>query len=164
MAAICAQAGLNFRKWEWDDGIDMEVGSNKTIDGLCLPNIAIPLQVKATASWSVANDLIAFPLKAKNYTRLREEGLMYPQYLVLYTLPQNPDDWIEYEENHCKLFNCAFYLNLAGQPALPINTDGTTQETKTVHVPIANRLTGHALNELFIQACESVKSWRNGHA
>jgi hypothetical protein len=164
LAAICAHAGLNIRRWDWDDGIDMEIGSSKQVAGTCLPSIGIPLQVKATARWEVNNNSIAFPLKASNYTRLREEGLMLPQFLVLYTLPQEREKWIAYEEDHCKLYHTAFYLNLAGEQELVAGPDGVTQETKTVHVPLANRLTGPALLRLFNDACETIKGWRNPHA
>lgn len=142
----------------------MEIGSNKPIAGLCLPSIAIPLQIKATATWEVVKNKIAFPLKASNYARLREDGLMLPQFLVVYTLPQERNQWVVYEHDHCRLYNTAFYVNLAGEPALPVATDGLTQQTKTVHVPIANRLTGPVLLELFNQACDTVKGWRNSCA
>ncbi len=164
LAAICAQAGLNIRNWKWDDGIDMEVGSSKRIAGVCLPSIGIPLQVKATASWEVINEHISYPLKASNYTKLREDNLMLPQYFILYTLPMQRERWVVYDDDHCKLYNCAFYLNLAGQPPLPLDANGSPQQTKTVHVPVANRLTGPVLHDLFVQACETVKAWRNGHA
>lgn len=108
LAAIIAQAGLNVRTWNWDDGIDLEIGSSKHIDGLCLPTLALPFQVKSTEDWKVSNGLIAYRLKLAAYERLRATGQMYPQYLVLYTLPRDREQWVTHGDDHCKLHNCAF--------------------------------------------------------
>jgi hypothetical protein len=164
LAAICAQAGLNVRHWKWDDGIDMEIGSSKPIQGICLPTIAMPLQVKATEDWEVKNGRIAFSLKAAAYTRLSATDLLLPQYLVLYTLPRERDRWVVYKDDHCQLFHTAYYMNLAGEPVLTAGADGNIQESKTVHVPVAQRLTAPVLLALFEKICDTVRGWRNSHA
>ncbi len=162
MQAITAQAGLNVRRWDWDDGIDMEVGTNKPIEGISFPNLAIPIQVKATAAWEIKDDHIAFSLNAKTYDNLRRATIP-SQFLVLYTLPESKAQWLTYAADHCRMFNVAHYLNLAGSPALALGTDGEPHHSKTVRVPVANRLTAEVLASLFEDACQTVRQMRCRH-
>lgn len=163
LQAIIAQAGLNTNSWKWDDGIDLQVGSNKEIAGVSFPSVTIPLQVKATAAWEVKDHHIAYSLKAAAYNRLRRTTAI-PQYLVLYTLPEKRDGWVTYDTDHCRLFNIAHYVDLAGGPAIGLNARGEQAETITVHVPTANRLTATSLLGLFEQACQKLRALEGNHA
>lgn len=159
--ALTAQAGLNIRRWEWDDGIDLEVGSNKPMYGdFVFSSYHIGLQVKATENWSIRDGKIAYPLKSKNYERLRIPNKFNPEYLILHTLPTERDRWLCHQVDHTDILHHAYYLDLSSLPALVPDAHGHLQETRTVHVPVENILTGQKLFHLFESACESILSMR----
>jgi hypothetical protein len=161
LQALAAQAGLNVRRWEWDDGIDLEVGSNKPMHGdYVFSSFHIGLQVKATQNWSVQNGKIAYPLKSTNYQRLRTPNKFSPEYLILHTLPIARDRWLCHQADHTDILHHAYFMDLSGLPALSPNANGEIQGTRTVHVPVANVLTGAKLFQLFESACKEVLSVR----
>lgn len=164
--AIAAQAGLNVKRWEWDDGIDLEVGTNKPIQGsFTLATYHIGLQVKATENWTISDGKISYPLKSKNYNRLCSPRKFNPEYLVLHTLPKERERWICHQDDHADILHHAYFVDLSNLPALEVREDGDTQQTKTVYVPVANVLTGPKLLELFQAACQDVLSiGRSSHA
>lgn len=159
--ALTAQAGLNVRRWEWDDGIDLEVGSNKPMHGdFVFSSFHIGLQVKATENWSVRDGRIAYPLKSKNYQRLCIPNKFNPEYLILHTLPTERDRWLCHQADHTDILHHAYFLDLSNLPALVPNANGEIQQTCTVHVPVANILTGAKLLQLFETACQDILSVR----
>ena len=106
--AIAAQAGLNIKDCRWDDGVDMDIGSNKKLPGFPnIRNLYLVLQLKSTMDWEVKNDHIHFALKASNYTMLRDPASYLPQYLVLYTMPMSRIQWIRHENiNYYRCKDC----------------------------------------------------------
>lgn len=126
---------------------------------MTFPNLALPLQVKATEVWEVRDGVIAYALKASNYERLRLDSFP-PQYLVLYTLPQSRARWIVPRDDHVDLLHRAYFLNLAGGAELKPTRQGRERRTKTVYVPVKNRLTAPALLRLFKDACEEAMKLR----
>lgn len=146
---------MNLKQCRWDDGIDIEIGSNKpTFGNLYFRNLYVNLQVKSTEDWQVSSDgTIAYALKASNYEQLREPCFP-PSYLVLYTLPHARAHWVVNRDNLCEFRNSAFFLSLRGQPALVARSDGRQRYTRTVRVPTKNRLTAMSLLGLYRQACE----------
>jgi hypothetical protein len=155
--AISAQFGLNIKSWKWDDGIDLEIGSNKPIEteagDMTFKTVAIGLQVKATKNWEVKDGQIAFPLKAANYERLRKPNSFPPEYLVLYTLPLTREQWVCHRDDHTDFLHRAYFADLSGQPALRPSETGDFPTSKTVYVPTANVLTGPRLLELYRAHC-----------
>lgn len=151
--AICAQVGLNYRIAACDDGIDLEVGSNKPQFGNHrFRNLHLPLQLKATAVWEVKDNTIAFTLKQSTYDMLRSEAWP-PAYLVLYTLPQARAHWVVQQHEAAEFRHRAFYLNLQGAAPLAVSGNGRRRKHKTVHVPVANRLSAVSLLRLYHGVC-----------
>lgn len=153
--AITAQAGLNIKSCRWDDGIDIEIGSNKPMFGnTYFRNLYLCLQVKATENWEVAADgTIGFSLKGSNYEQLREECFP-PRYLVLYTLPHSRAHWMVHRSDHTDFNNAAFFVSLLGLPELRVAANGKKRGSRTITVPTANRFTAVSLLRLYREACE----------
>ena len=142
--ALCAQAGLNISSWEWDDGLDLTVGSaKKGFAGVKIRNVKFHLQLKSTAGWAIANGKIAFWLKASKYNQLAQES-WDPQHLVLYTLPQHRGKWIQSNGDNAVLNHCAYFYSFDRLKELPAGTAG-----KTIHIPTTNRLTASELLAMY---------------
>ncbi len=115
----------------------------------------IRLQVKATAVWQCDDDgVIRFPLEISTYNLLRSPSI-HDQYLVLYVLPGSRSRWLIHDKKYTRILDSAYYLNLKDYPAV------SNRCTKTVHVPVQNRLTAVKLRQLFV--AEAAK-WRSANA
>lgn len=156
--AITAQAGLNIKSPEWDDGIDLEIGSTKPAsNNIKHRNIWISLQLKSSACWKLKNGHIHYFLKKSNYDQLRAES-MSDQFLVLYTLPRDPGrfSWITQEPDHAAFRSRAFYLSLQDMPDIKSKSNGRERSGKTIKIPIENRLTAASLRNIYLK---SVSKW-----
>lgn len=166
---ICAQVGLNIGRTEFDNGIDLIVGSSKPIGGKSISNLYVALQLKATINWTVRAGLIKYSLDAKNYVQLNASSVM-DQYLVLCTLPHPRAHWLTnhpgdnnsplcpaHEHAFSVFSNGVYYLSLANLPALGDNPKtGKPYKNKTVSIPISQRLTAISLYNLYKTALESI--------
>jgi len=159
MRAICAQAGLNIKQHEFDNGLDLEITSVRPENGGAYANVTVSFQLKATERWDVNGaDHISYDLPVKNYNQLRQESIT-PQYLVLFTLPNEQDDWIKYrfeQDDHkhvVEIRHMAYYLSLKGKPKI------NNQKTIRVNIPVINKLTSQALMELYQSQITQTHSW-----
>jgi hypothetical protein len=158
MRVICAQAGLNIKKCEFDNGIDLDIGSCKPTEQNSIANAFIAVQLKSTENWQVENNnFIKYDLPIKNYNQLRLNNSLVPQYLVLFTLPPQTSHWVTYkfeytEHKHVvEIRHMAYYFSLKGEP----ETENTT--TIRVQIPINNKLTAEVLTDLYQQVANP--SW-----
>lgn len=161
LEAITAQVGLNISNTKWDDGLDMHIGSTKPlVPNFNCRNFWLALQVKSTADWAISNGKIPFFLKQSNYDQLRASSLM-PQFLILYTFPQHRDgrsSWVYQAPEHVEFRSRAFYLDLTNQPPLSARSNGRRRVGRTVHVPVASRLTAVSLRNLYVNYALSTKA------
>jgi hypothetical protein len=154
--ALCAQAGLNISSWEWDDGLDLTVGSAKRgYAGVTIRNVKFHLQVKSTTDWKVVDGKIAFRIKKAKYNQLAEKSVD-PQHLVLYTLPPNRAEWIKSLPNNAVLNHCAYFLSFDRLKPLRVVDP---EEKATIHLSTTNRLTAGELVRLYREAASD---WVNG--
>ncbi len=162
MQAICAQAGLNINKSVFDNGIDLEVGSNRAIGNLHIRNAYLSIQLKATENWEVDGEgCIIYDLPVKNYNQLRSNVSITHQYLVLFTMPSKTDSWVQYQfedENHehvIELRHMAYYLSLKGMP------QKSNIASVRVKIPSINRLTTKKLLEMYKRYLNEQEYWIN---
>lgn len=155
LRAICAQTGLNTGRHEFDNGIDVFVGSIKPMDGIANANLFF--QLKSTCDWQVVDDTIKYDLPVKNYDQLRRESVA-PQYLVLFTLPEDCSSWVKYQydlmghKHVIELRHMAYFLDLKGFPAT--ENEGTIR----VSFPVTNQFTAEALLRMY---SEYVNGWNS---
>lgn len=152
--ALCAQAGLNISSWEWDDGLDLTIGASKRgFAGVPIKNIKFHLQVKSTSDWRVRGGKISYWLKREKYNDLVAKSAD-PQYLVLYTMPDDRTHWIKAENGHTMLKHAAYYVGFYRQK--PVETGAGV----TIDLPVTNRLTAGELIYMYRQAYEQWNSRR----
>lgn len=146
VGALAAQAGINTATPSVDnDSVDvMCIGKNFT--GLIRdPNVSF--QLKCTHQALRRGENIHFPLSRKNYDDLRETRLGHPRYLAILEVPESCDNWTEHLDDAMLLRSTCYWVSLKGLPELD-------QETITIHVPLAQRLTSESLRHLLLLASE----------
>lgn len=159
--AIAAQAGLNIKDCRWDDGVDLDVGSNKPIEGLpYIRNLYLVLQLKSTTRWRIFDNHVHYNLKAPNYEKLRDPFTHQPQFLILYTMPLDRIQWVEHGDGLSTFRDTAYYLSLKDMPALQPGRKGKARSTQLVRIPITQRLTAGALLDLYKVECERIAEAR----
>jgi uncharacterized protein DUF4365 len=139
--AVVAAAGYNVYKMEVDeDSVDLGIAATASSDLPLRPRL--DLQLKCTAAEAALHDeFIHFPLKVKNYSDLRNSGLV-PQALVVVLVPTEVQDWLTQTEEQLFLRRCGYWLSLLGEPAV----DNT--ESVTVRIPRAQQFTPLALQDM----------------
>jgi len=165
---ICAQAGLNISKTEFDNGIDLQIGSTKPVGGTApIANVFVALQLKSTINWEISDGVINYPLEAKAYNQLATRSAM-DQYLVLCTLPHSRAQWLTQHQGnamtpafpshsnpHSVFANGVYYMSLADRAPLGDNPGtGKPYTRKTVSIPVSQRLTAVGLHKLYKEALE----------
>ena len=141
--AVIASVGYNYAKEENDFGID---GSIKDVavrgDRYYTNGFSIDYQLKS--SWDVTfegNELV-YDLESKNYNDLATWEGAVPAILILFVLPQDENDWVNFSQNGLTIRNCAWWCSLAGQPA----TENGTK--KRIRIPIDQVFSPDTLREL----------------
>ncbi|WP_312915353.1 DUF4365 domain-containing protein [Stenotrophomonas sp.] len=146
VGALAAQAGINSATPAVDnDSIDITF-SGKGFSGLiCDPQISF--QLKCTHRDLRVDENIRFPLGRKNYDDLRDLRVGVPRYLAVLEVPESCDDWSNHIDQGMLLKSRCYWVSLKGLPDVD-------QESITVSVPLAQRLTSASLARLLSLASE----------
>lgn len=128
------------------DSVDATIGySGYMVEGeSTLYSPSVKLQLKATSHADIDGNFIKFPLPVKNYNDLRLRSAT-PRFLVILCLPELENEWLLHTDVNLILKNCAYYLDLSGEP----ETTNTT--TITVKVPLANVFSPDTLYDLMLK-------------
>lgn len=122
--AVAAQAGYAVSPGHCPDRDSVDL----TIHAGGAMHPAIDLQLKATTKLSHPQDgRFPFRLRIKNYDDLRGRTLI-PRFLVVLSLPESEQDWLEVTPERLALRKCAYWMTLRGL--------GETSNTDSVAVYI----------------------------
>lgn len=102
----------------------------------------LELQIKCTSRDLIHDNSIHFPLDIKNYNDLRTENLTVPRILVVVTVPERMEDWVEQSDDNMLIRHCGYWASLRGLPA----TENT--HTVTVVIPMSQQFTVQSLKEI----------------
>ena len=123
-----------------DDSVDLSF--KKKGGGGKVRSPQLDVQVKCTESANVHANHVAYPLKLKNHEELRPTNLLVPRILIVVTVPDDLDDWLNHSEKELAMRKCGYWLSLRGEPP-------TTNDTSvTVHLPRANQFTVAQLRQI----------------
>jgi hypothetical protein len=106
----------------------------------------IQVQLKCSSQDLIADDVIKFPLKIKNYNDLRGDEVVVPRYLAVLLVPDDLEQWIASHDDHIALFKSCHWLSL--RHFGPTDNEASV----TVDVPIAQRLTSATLWQMMDRA------------
>ena len=100
------------------------------------------MQMKTWTGDDGTTDPIRYPLDRKNYDDLIKANVLNPRILVLVTVPNKVEAWMEMSPDQLILRRCGYWVSLAGLP------ESENLESVTVSVSRANLLTAEALQRL----------------
>lgn len=134
------------------DSVDITVTSNgKLADDSIFNSPEIKLQLKSTINLEDSDDTnFKFVLPIKNYNDLRAHT-MTPRLLVVLSLPDDEESWLNHSIDSLILKNCAYWVNLAGSP------DSQNSSDITVYMPKQNVFSPEALMDLMVKASKQEK-------
>lgn len=92
-------------------------------------------QVKCTDADAATPMHVVYPLKIKNYDELRPTDLLVPRILIIVTVPDELNHWLNHTEQELALRKCGYWMSIHGEPAIQ-NT-----ATRSVHIPRAQQFT-----------------------
>ena len=99
-------------------------------------------QLKATTRHSIVGDHIIYDLRVQNYNQLITEDDV-PRVLILFIMPDNPDEWLAQSADEMCLRKCAYWLSLMGEQR------SSNASHRRVSVPLADVLSRGGLNDMF---------------
>jgi hypothetical protein len=125
-------------------GVDAQINIKEQLDvNSRLTNFSLHIQLKATSQQlPVLPSGISFSLEVAQYHKLRRTDIHIPVFMVLLSLPDDDNDWLEVTADNLVARRCARWVSLRGA------ADTTNQEKISVHVPEINILTPKALRDL----------------
>ena len=136
LRAVAAVAGYGVSVPESDyDSVDLIISSKQG------KRQRLEFQVKCTAQEVENGPDFGFRLPIKNYDDLRIDTIA-PRYLMVLSVPENPDDWLRQNERRMHLRRCGYWLSLKGAEHASNTSD------VTVRVPRSNVVTPAALQLL----------------
>lgn len=140
LRAVAAVAGFSVAKPEVDDdSVDWSLQA-RSRDGY-RRSPRLELQLKCTAEPNIANGVLRYPLKVKNYDDLRIDTVV-PRILVVVTIPGDIKGWLDQSPEKLTLRHCAYWANLLGKPKTDNKYD------VTVEVPLAQVLSVEGLRAM----------------
>jgi hypothetical protein len=138
LTAVAARAGCQITEPRVDrNAIDA------TISAIRGTNVKLDVQLKATSAPKFNGGDLVFDLDVPTYDKLREPMVQTPALLVVLALSDKPAEWLVSDINELVLKKCAYWVNLAGEPA------STNAQTQRVRLPVKQILTSDTLVSLF---------------
>jgi hypothetical protein len=126
-----------------DDSVDLEFRMKGGGGAFRSPQLGA--QVKCTESANLHQDHVAYALKLKNYDELRPTNLLVPRILIVVTVSDNLDDWLNHSEDELAMRKCGYWVSLRGQPAANV---GPKTDKITIHLPRVNHFTVAQLTKI----------------
>jgi len=104
----------------------------------------VDFQLKATTRYEIRGSDLAYDLRVADYNRLVLEDDI-PRVLLLYVMPEDPEQWLAQSEEETCLRRCLYWLSLMGRPA------SSNVSTERVYVPRSHFLDQAGLVNMFHQ-------------
>jgi hypothetical protein len=147
LSALAAHAGLNRGTFSVDDdSVDVTFQAKGYVGPGILRSPMIQIQMKCSSQDLIQDDVVKFPLKAKNYHDLQGGEFVVPRYLAVLLVPDNLQQWIVDHEDHIALFKSCYWLSLRDYKP----TSNTS--SVTVDIPTKQRLNSRTLWSMMVNA------------
>ena len=142
LSALSAFAGYTCQSGAEPDrySVDATVRSGETM------RPQIDVQLKATSVPNLHGDGLHFQLGSKNYNDLCEFPRGCPLILVVLELPEDPDEWINWDDEGLTMHRRAWWLSISRLPEID---EGSS---KTVVIPQSQFLSPDSLTKLMYWA------------
>jgi Domain of unknown function (DUF4365) len=141
--AVAARAGYACQVKIPDlESVDVQISASGRVHATSVVGSPrLEFQLKASSVLRLEREYVSFPLPRKNYDDLRAESLV-PKLLVVLTLPKDPGEWLDVDEERMIVKRSAYWASLVGNPS----TSNTTKVS--VRMPRSQRFTVDQLQDL----------------
>ena len=141
--AIVAKVGYNITTYENDFGLDGTIKDVDMRDGRYHGNgFSIEYQLKSSSAISFEDGYLIYDLESKNYNDLAAWEGGTPAILILYVMPENEEDWVNFSVDGLVIKKCAWWCSLEGNPT----TDN--ERTKRIRIPVSQVFSPDSLIQL----------------
>lgn len=131
--AVCAAAGCGMGFTKIDEGVDWTLTHRSTLHTASSDGVArLEMQLKATTK-PISNGFVSASMSRSRYDYYRVVDPSIHKVVVVMSVPANQAHWIYAREKGLMLHRCAYWVNLAGAPAIT-----GTAKSITVKAPITN--------------------------
>jgi hypothetical protein len=143
-SAVVARAGAIFTPPKRDYGTDGIIGEIQTLsDGKYLSTGRyIACQLKATTICSFEVDCVVYDMDVEAYNKFARWEGPTPYILILFRLPQNPQEWLVLDEEQLLLKKCCYWTQIFGSPS------GNASSVR-IRIPRTQTFTPDTVIELF---------------
>lgn len=120
VSAVASVVGCNVASTIIDeDSIDMTLSMILKVGKFHSPKL--DLQLKCTSKHVLNNNVISFDLKEKNFDELSYPNYLVPRILVVTLVPENPNEWVEQDQERLLMKKCSYWYSLKGmlKPSSP---------------------------------------------
>jgi hypothetical protein len=129
--AIASVAGLQMYKQDPDiAGIDWVIGSSSGEGTIGYPRFEF--QLKCTSKDIVDDAYVKYALDVPTYNKLRGTNVSVPRLLVVVTVPESINEWLDHSEEQLVIRHCAYWVSLYG------SVETENRETITIKLPRSN--------------------------
>jgi hypothetical protein len=134
--AIASSAGYALDYVRVDhDGIDVNIKSREG------RRPQVEIQLKSTFRDILRATELKYPLDVATYNRLRTDCIV-PRILLVVLVPKKSEDWLEHIEERLTMFQCGYWVSLAG------SSETTNEDNITILVPRTQQFTVSALQQI----------------
>jgi hypothetical protein len=103
------------------------------------------VQLKCTARGVLTTEQLTYQIKLKNYDDLRYNDYQVPRILVLVTVPNDVNSWLNQNHDQLVLCHCGYWLSLRGMAAVYSDAE---DPRVTIRLPRSQQFTVASLKEL----------------
>ncbi|PWW65616.1 DUF4365 domain-containing protein [Actinokineospora spheciospongiae] len=130
---VAAAAGCWIKTHATDyDGVDVTIASSARYRKFYGPQFELQLKCTTQHRYLTA-DHLAWPMKAKAYTKLVCPDRFIPAYLGVLLIPGDGDDWLDQDDARLLTHSRLYYERATNLGNLPLE-----QDSRTVHLPRSN--------------------------
>lgn len=129
--AVVAKAGYNFGgKSDFDYGFDGTIKDVSCRGGRYFENgFGLNYQLKSSCNVTNKDGRVIYDLECKNYNDLVIETTSFPNILILFVMPKDECEWIDFSIGRLIIRKCAWWYSLEGQPPT------ANSKTKRIKIP-----------------------------
>lgn len=140
--AVASASGCAYHEYHVDiDAVD--IGLKRRTGPGPRRSPQIDVQLKSTFQSCLQSDCVAYPLDVPTYNKLRSPDYAVPRILVVLLVHTEFERWLAHSEDELRLFRCAYWASLRGEP------ETTNSSNITVRIPRTQVFDAVGLDAIF---------------
>lgn len=127
--------------------LDFTISPMKQLEGTCLKDPEIKVQIKSTSKDILKKDYLHYPLEIKYYNRFCNADEYPPFILVVYLVNPNREEWLSHNVDWMKISKTAYWYSFRGLKEI---TDKSQNSKTTLQIPKKNIFSPDTLESMMM--------------